>query len=406
MKKSNNMHIIIPLYWITLLLWQVFRPVSNHSVIDIGIKILLLGGLLFFVLFKTATNRIDIGLLFLLCVYTLTQLLSLWYGKIGIDFSGLINLFFTFSICFSFYILNVKYVIHTGEMIFLSKIVIGIVTLLCLYTDMFEFNGLRSAIHANSGYGMAISSLLASNHEFGLYLTMGIASCIFLLTKLTIGKRGKGICLLFCVYFLLHLLLTFSRTSLISIFMAVFIWFFVLKKYRLLYSGILVGLFFFTVLNASWRQFFLQIILRVQSDGNRKHLLNEGLHFFFKGSAWDMIFGVGPQRTIKLAEQISINTSFHNAYITVLLSGGIIMFIFLILVLGSSVFNSIKTLKINRVDGTYLLSLNIIMLLYMWAQTPVIFSSDLVSTILTFFCIIIPKYYSNVYLVKKIETGT
>lgn len=54
-----------------------------------------------------------------------------------------------------------------------------------------------------------------------------------------------------------------------------------------------------------------------------------------------------------------------------------------------------KVLRYNKYDGAYMLAASTIMLLYMWGQTPIIFTSDLISSMLTFYCVIIPKYYFN-----------
>lgn len=394
-KQSSYMHIIVSIYWILLLFWQVFRPVENRSIIDIGFKILMLATLLIYVILKSYYNKINMVGLVLLVLYLLTQVISHWNSFDIFKISHLIDLIFTACMVFTFIILNSTYIINRDEMIIFSKIIVSVVLVLCVYADVFQFGQIINALRTTTGYANAVSSMMASNHEFGLYLSFGILSYRFLISKSKGKPRNIIIYYSLMSLFFFNLILTFSRTALISMVFAALISVILMKKHRLTILSLAGMLILIILMNAELRKFFYDIVLRVEFDGNRGTLLEGGLTFFAKGSIFEKMFGVGQSNTVQYARQISPSSSFHNGYITILLNGGLSMILFLLIIIISNIKNGLKTFQYDKYDGAYLLAGTVIMLLFMWGQTPVIFSSDLVSSMLTFYCIIVPKYYFN-----------
>jgi len=399
MIKSSKkfMHYIFPVYWVLLLLWQTFRPVENRSMADIGVKALLLGSMLTFVVLKSFHKKINpAGLLFLF-LYTLFQILSHWNNYDIFKLSYLIDIVFSFSIIFTFLILNYDYVITKDEMILFSKIMAGTVFALCVYADIFRFETIIAALKTSSGYLNAVKSILASNHEFGLYLSFGIVSCVFLIFNSQNSLKKKLLYSFLIILFTFNLILTFSRTSLASVTIAAVLFIHAMKKHR--FAFLCIGLMILAVifLNTDLREYFLKIVLRVQHDGNRFNLIKGGLKYYAGGNLKDILIGVGPTGSQMYVREISGGRNFHNGYITVLITGGLSMMMFFLYIAFCNINNGIKTLRYDRCSGAYMLAANAIMLLYMWGQTPVIFSPDLVSSMLTFYCIIVPRYFYNLY---------
>ncbi|NLK75323.1 MAG: O-antigen ligase family protein [Clostridiales bacterium] len=376
-------------------MWQVFRPVENRSIIDIGVKIVMLGSLLTYVILKSYYNKINLNAMLLLSLYAFTQMISLRNNYDIFNFSYFVDLIFTVSMVFCFMILNSDHIINKEEMILFSKIIVAIVFVLCIFADVFQFDKIINALRTTTGYANAVSSVIASNHEFGLYLSFGIISCVFLLSKSNGSKKNNIIYNLLIALFFFNLILTFSRTSLLSVLIALFISIMMMRRYRLAFIGAVIIIVLIIILNPDLRDYFYHIVLRVDHDGNRGNLLKGGFTYFAEASILEKIFGVGQSRTILYAREISISSNFHNGYITILLNGGLTMIIFFIIIVFDNIYNAIKTMKYDKYDGAYLLAASIVMLLYMWGQTPLIFSSDLVSSMLTFYCIVIPKYYYN-----------
>jgi len=393
--KRLFMHFVIPIYWVLLMLWQILRPVENRSITDIGVKALLLGSLLSYVVLKSYCRKINLtGLLFLI-LYTLLQVLSHLNNYDLFKISCIIDIIFSFCIIFAFLILNNDYVITKDELILFSRIIVGIVFVLCIYADLFQFDKIIAAINTKSGYFNAVSSIVATNHEFGLYLSFGITSCGFLLfnSKGTLWKKIKYYFLIALFFF--NMILTFSRTSLASVILATAIAIFAMKKHRLAFFCLTFLMIIGILLNDNLKDFIFNIVLRVHHDGNREVLVRGGLSYYIRGSIRDILIGVGPSQTVLYAGEISDSVNFHNAYITILLNGGLAMMMFFLYIVVDNLGNGFKVLRYSRCDGAYMLAVCIVMLLYMWGQTPVIFSPDLVSSMLTFYCIIIPKYYYN-----------
>lgn len=394
-QKQQFIHLIFPIYWILLLLWQLFRPVENRSFLDIGFKTLLFGTMLIYVILKSYFNKINIAGMMLLALYTLLQFISHWNNFDLFKVSYLIDIVFSFCMIFTFLILNSSNVITRDELIIFSKIITGVVLVLCIYADVFQFQKLLAAIKSADGYSNAISSLLASNHEFGLYLSFGIVSVTFLLANCKGVVWQKIMYSFFIALFFFNLIFTFSRTSLISVLIAGAIAVNTMKKYRLAFISIVLLFAGIILMSQDLRDFILYAVLRVHHDGNRSILLKGGIEYFLKGSIKDKLIGVGPSQTLRYVREISSSINFHNGYITILISGGLSMMMFFLYIVIDGFCRGFKVLRYNKYDGAYMLAASTIMLLYMWGQTPIIFTSDLISSMLTFYCVIIPKYYFN-----------
>lgn len=400
-KHANNqlrIYLLIPIYWVTVLLWQVFRPVANRSFIDVAFKLLFLISIVSYIIIKSLYNKVNLNKLFILFLYIISQIITLSLNHDITNITCLVDPVFSIILSFVFFILISDYKIDTSQMIIYSKIMIGIVLILCFYADVFQFNKIMNALHTTSAYSNAVSSFVKSNHEFGLYLCFGIASCVFCIMNKPVRK---------IIYYILiglfsfNILLTFSRTSLLSIVISGVLVIFMRKKHLLLFFLSVIVMSLIVVFNPQINNFVFNIILRLNHDAGRSRLITGGIKIFLSGSIPEMVFGIGYSSTGEAAKNIIGNHSFHNAYIMILLDGGIIMMLFFLLIVVTSIINSIKCIKLNRNAGIYMLMTIIIALLYMCAQTPIIFCSDLLSFMITSFTFIIPKYYYNSIISQK-----
>ena len=92
----------------------------------------------------------------------------------------------------------------------------------------------------------------------------------------------------------------------------------------------------------------------------------------------------------------------HDAYLSILLTGGIFMFIAFIAVILLGLYYSFRCIRINQSIGSLLLAYQVFSLLYMIAQTPILFYSSLDCFFLTMITIMIPKYvYNHMLSVKR-----
>jgi O-antigen ligase len=395
-EKNNNdrikVYLIIPFYWCILLLWQVFRPVANRSLIDVAFKLLFLLSMIGYIVIKSLYNKINLTKLLLLIVYALCQIATLVGNNDAVNRSNFVDPIFSIILFFVFFILISDSLISTRQMVLYSNIMIVIVCILCFYADFFQFDKIMNALHTTSAYSNAVSSILVSNHEFGLYLCFGIASCTFCIMN---KPNKKLIYYIMIVLFSLNLILTFSRTSLLSIIVSGVLVILVRKKHLTIFTLAVIAIGLIVSFNPEVNNFVFNIVLRVNTTSSRSDLYIAGINLFMNGGFFEKLFGIGYNNTIEAAKLFIGNNSFHNAYITILLNGGIMMMLFFLLIVMKSMIISIKCIKLNKSAGVYMIMVLIIALFYMGTQTPIIFSSDLLSFMITSFTFIVPKYYYN-----------
>ncbi len=389
-KIRLNMTSMMYNYWIVIILWQTFRPVANRSLVDVLVKIVCFAALCIYGYnrknFKNTKSVAICSILFLV-----TQVVT--YATDSINSSTVITGVFMFAQILVFLIFLRSATISGEEIAEFGNWTIIWAMIMCVYNVVFNASRFVKLFSASAGaYGSECKSFLYSNHEFSIYIT---AAIIFLVWKLINKSYNKYAAFAMLGFFALNLLSTYSRTSILGCIAAVVVLFFYYNKK---YFGILCGVIAacaIAIFSIPWlKGFVLNKIFKgsfeasggIIDEGRANMYLHE-IEFFKSGNGFQKIFGHG---------YVSGTASGgHNAYLYILNIGGIVMFAFFALIIVWSIVNSFRCIKHNRVVGSVCLGLQVYSLVYMAAQTPILFFSTMDSYFITMIAVLVPMYCLN-----------
>lgn len=390
------------LYWILLMAWQTLRTTSNRSIIDILVKVALIVFLSYSVLKIRLPNSLKN--MFLLFIFALYMVMLLFIKEPSISPESIIVYCFPILFSYLFLVHAYNYSLSINSYIrFLNSVIIAVLVMVG-YTFIFDFNNLLKAMSATSAYGNELTSFFISNHEYALYLFLGIQSCMFCYQFfIDTDRRKKGKYLLLAGLFLVNLILTFSRTALLGVLVLAFVFLLTGKNNRtkrmlifLLIMSIAVLLFI-----PALRDFFVKIVLSDNDDAGRIGMWNYGLELFKDSAFIEKLTGQGFTKITDMLFIFSQHKNFHNSYIQVLLQYGMIGLSFLIGLILSSVINGIRVFRKNRFIGAMFISMTLSTAAYMFTNTTIIMQSNIDSYILTIFVIILPIYVKNAIYSNK-----
>lgn len=392
-KEAKNISYVLFMYWLVVILWQTFRPVANRSLVDTAVK---MGVFLAVVLYAYSNRSEKFSSVFTgtFLFFIATQFCTFYVDRGNITTGNLITVVFMLMQIFVFFgwCRNARIEIFNLEWfcIQLNRIVL----IMCLYNMIFNWNRFSIVFSLNSGaYGYECRSFLYSNHEFALYTAAAIISLTWLLISEKI-KFGKASVLY--IIFILNILSTYSRTALLGCGGAILVLLlFYSKKIfawiagigALLYSIVLSNDYLYTLV-------FVKILkgsfIGGEIDDGRDSMYEMEWDAFVNADILQKIFGHGYGGASQFPG--------HDAYLVILLTGGIIMFLWFAFVIFLGIYSSLKIMKNNKSVGSLMLGFQILSLLYMVAQTPILFYSTMDSFFITSIAVLIPYYVANGYL--------
>lgn len=399
---KHNISNSIFLYWIMLMAWQIFRTTSNRSIIDILIKVALIVFLSYSVLKIRLPNSLKN--MFLLVIFAFYMVMLLFIKEPSISAESIIVYCFPILFSYLFLVHAYNYRLSINSYVrFLNSVIIAVLVMVG-YTFIFDFNNLIKALSATSAYGNELTSFFISNHEYALYLFLGIQSCLFCYQFfIDTNRRKKGRYLLLTGLFLINLILTFSRTALLGVFVLVFVFLLTgknakTKKVLFLFSLLIIATLLFI---PNLREFFIKIVWSDNNDAGRIEMWNYGLELFKNSTFFEKLTGQGFTKITDMLFIFSQHKNFHNSYIQVLLQYGIIGVSFLIGLILSSFVNGIRVFRKNRFIGAMFISMTLSTAAYISTNTTIIMQSNIDSYILTIFVIILPIYVKNAIYSNK-----
>lgn len=403
--KENTRHSLgnsVYLYWILLMAWQTLRTTSNRSIIDILIKVALIVFLSYSVLKIRLPNSLKN--MFLLVIFAFYMVMLLFIKEPSISAESIIIYCFPILFSYLFLVHAYNYRLSINSYVrFLNSVIIAVLVMVG-YTFIFDFNNLIKALSATSAYGNELTSFFISNHEYALYLFLGIQSCLFCYQFfIDTNRRKKGRYLLLTGLFLINLILTFSRTALLGVFVLVFVFLLTgkntkTKKVLFPFSLLIIATLLFI---PNLREFFIKIVLSDNDDAGRIEMWNYGLELFKNSTFFEKLTGQGFTKITDMLFIFSQHKNFHNSYIQVLLQYGIIGVSFLIGLILSSFVNGIRVFRKNRFIGAMFISMTLSTAAYIFTNTTIIMQSNIDSYILTIFVIILPIYVKNAIYSNK-----
>lgn len=406
MKKSslfNNsikkIHMVLFIYWFILVIWQNIRSGDNRSGMDVIIKVSLLLFLVCCYLFKS--HKVNKNTLLISYIWFFCYLVTFFKDKSGFNLGIIIPYVFPVLFFFLTFALGNRFEITKKELLVFLNCNIATVLYMVIYALIFCTDQFVNALSLQNAYGNELSSFLISNMEYGMYLLFGVIACIICLElNEKLNKFQKIFYYFVIVLFVINLVLTFSRTSIIAfvLLMLLYVFFAKSKKTKKIILFLFVIAIIAIFVSPSLQDFFANIVFKGNANSGRSDLANLGLNVFQNSSLDRKIFGNGFSNISDMIELLSSHKNTHNGYIQVLITTGICG---LIIIVGILVTQFIANLKFLRQTKKYSFLLILyagsvlIAAVYMMISTCTIFYSNIDAYYLTIMAFIVPKYVRN-----------
>lgn len=378
-------------YWILVIIWQTFRPVANRSIVDMLVKLSLFGMVAIYGYNRRNRRNaywITVGTLF----FCMSQIITVISDRLTLGTAITVMFMIIEIIIFLIWLRNEP--ISYCDIEWFGESLIGIAVIMAIYNIIFNTSRFLSVFVGSGGaYGNESKSFLYSNHEFALYLS---AAIIFAIWFFVIKKNSGFKTLLILGLLISNLMSTYSRTAILGVLAAILVlMFYAGVKY---FAGILLiygiaGILIFSLPKLNYIVFYKILKDSYEQSGTlldagRSSMYLEEWEFFKNGNLFQLLFGHG---------YVGNNIGGHDAYLTLLNTGGIIMFSFFVVVLLWAVRKSFYCLRYDKRIGSLMLGLQILTMLYMFAQTPILFFSTMDSYFITVLAIMLPLYSANYF---------
>ncbi len=380
-------------YWTILVAWQNISRSETRSNIDIVIKI---GLLLYFTVFYLKRSSVLHSNILLVFVIGATLMITATRSE---DFSLSILISYIYPLLFMTMVYSIgnHFVIIQKHLIIFCNWIIVVVLYASIYALIFCREQFVNAFSVSNAYGNELSSFFISSHEYGLYLVAGIVSSFLCLTISPAISPAKALFYIAALaVFAVNLILTFSRTSLLSL--AIFLIIFAvfgkgsLRRWIIVLS---ISCIIIVFCSPKLSSFVFDIVLKGNNLAGRDTLFDAAIDYYASGSFVDKLFGFGITSSRDLFSSTLNHGSVHNAYLQILLYYGAIGLSALVLFLLSQIMTNIRLFRKNRFWGSIFLGLNLSAAAIMFTNTTIIFTSPIDSYFLTIFMFIVPKYVRN-----------
>ena len=388
----RNVSFMFVVYWGILVLWQNVSGAEARGTIDLLIKVGLMAYFVCFYLLQARTFKVKGLLVFLLAM----SLMITASTESQLSLSNIVAYAYPVIILFVVYGLGDNLQINRTQLLAFCNCVIGITLYAAVYAVIFCWDQFAGALSLDYAYGNELSSFFISNFEYGMYLVAAIVSALLCLSLTPNRTIGKSLFYMAAIaLFAVNLILTFSRTSILSlaVFLFVYLWLGKRKWRKWFFLFAIIVLVLFAIPKIS--RFVIEIVFKNDNMAGRDVLFERGLQYYQSGSIVEKIFGFGISETYQYFDKHYDHGSVHNGYLQILLYYGAVGMLSLLGFLLCQVVGSIKLLRKDRMVGVAVLGLNLSAMLIMVTTTATIFNSSIDSFFLTIFFIITPKYIKN-----------
>lgn len=404
MKKNNRFVIYLFAFFLLTMLLQMFNITNENTPQDAIYKNMILVLFTILAIIYAAKNKIRFKSNYFIVIFLffISQLLT---GIINKDFSSVsLGTFYTYIyptlIMVIFILIFGNKSLSELQLKQLFDYIILFSIYMCFYNFIFNFNSLSKIFTIASSYDLKLSSFLDNRNSFAGYLLFGAIANI---ANIYITNNKNKFYYLSLAFIIINMLITMSRTAMLSLIIFLFSLVFLSKDKKKIYHLIIIILFlmFIILISSKLRYFVFNNLIRYSSGlTGRDKLLKIGIDIFLGGN---ILFGNGYVNPTKIVYSIAGNGSFVNTYVTMLVNGGIVMIMFFII----SIIFSYKNIKSIKKDNKklYIIFMSVIIsyLVYAVGENLRIFAKDMNNYLATLYTILLPLYLLNYYNKNKIE---
>ena len=401
--KSYSLYKILFVYMVATNLLQILLIDSKGNIYDSLWKIFTLGMLILYAIFKSFKNNLKISKrkMFFWGIFVLLSLIVLIFNGDIIDFNSSIMVSFLFPLIssFIFLVLFGQLSMNKVDLKKFLQLFIFYVLYMCIYNMVVNYDMITNFMNITSAYQVDIASFYNNRNTFAYYLIFGIICVTVMLKTYDANKKIYGFILLIFVF---NILLTLSRTAILSVIIFYLLLFFYNSKTKHKFIFCLSVFLCLTVVFTvpSLNSFISNNIIRAESGvTGRSSVWNFGIELF-KNSNILVGLGYDEPHAILTRSYFEIS-SFHSTFLTILLCGGIFLFSGFV---GIIIFSFVTAFNIKKYDrnlGLFFISIIIVYLCYSVTESQIIFFPSSTNFIATTFVCLIPNYILNSFKEKS-----
>lgn len=278
------------------------------------------------------------------------------------------------------------------EILCFYRIYAYFILLASIYNMVIHFNSLIH-ITSLSVYGSEdISSFFDNKNTFGVYLIFGVLAST-ILNILTQEKKW----LLYSFIFLINELMAMCRTAIVLSITMTVLALLIDRKRRLrnilIFTIILFAGFLLVARNGAINYYITSTLFGSQTSIDARSEYIESL--LPMASGIHLWFGYGTKGAMALAQQYMGNAYYHNGYLKVLISGGILKLVIEFMAIALSLRYACKCMYIDRTIGNLCLLSVLVYLIYNMVESVVLFDKPVVAIITVMFILSMPILFYN-----------
>ncbi|WP_379970600.1 O-antigen ligase family protein [Ectobacillus sp. sgz5001026] len=391
-QNKGNLLIIFFAYYIAIFIPQILHiPTSINTLYKGAILLIFLG----YFLIRYMRFKISLKPIMLALILFLIQIISFCYSLKFIEYNKYINdniniIILPLYIIIFYSILHDKGV-NKHDLCKFIKYFIVFMIIACVVNIIMNIHNITNFFSITTGYEYNMASFFDNRNTFGIYLSYAIIGGVYVR-----GFEQKKYIDFVLVLLLMNLLLTLSRTAIISTCV------FLLSYYLIISKNIISKLVIIITLSCivyiglsidSVSNFLYNVLFRVESGtAGRDEVWLSALNFYTENN---IFFGTGYGVGSTYMDNMTLHKSFHNGYISTLVTGGIALSIFYLLLIVYTVRINLKILKVDHVMGAYFIGIMICYLISALTEENVLLTSSGLSFLISIFVLILPKLYYN-----------
>lgn len=292
--------------------------------------------------------------------------------------------------------------IDRNDVLLFYKIYSYFICIASIYNMIVHYNSLIHITSLTVYNSEDICSFFDNKNTFGVFLIFGILATMIL--KI-ITKQNKW--LLLSVIFLLNEIMAMCRTAIILSVVMLAISFFVDKRNRIKNAIIFLCILFVVrhliINNQTINRFIFETLFgsTTSMDARSGYIdsllpLSKSIHFWF---------GYGHDGAMDLAKLYTGNSYYHNGFLKVIMSGGIIKLGLELMAILFSVYYGIKCLRLDRRIGNLCILSSFVYVIYTCVESVVLFDTPVVAIMSVMFIISMPIIFYNCILNERKYRG-
>ena len=279
-----------------------------------------------------------------------------------------------------------------NDILIFYKIYVCFILMASIYNMIVHYNSLFHITSLSVYNTNNICSFFDNKNTFGVYLIFGVLATTILKV---ITKQNKWSFI--SIIFLLNELMAMCRTAIILSVIMIVISFFVDNRNRIKNTTIFMCILFIALYlifkNQTINRFIFETLFSSTTSLDARSGYIDSLLPFAKGTHfW---FGYGNDGALELAKNYTGNSYYHNGYLKVMMSGGIIKLALELIAILFSVHYGKKCRRFDKCIGNLCLLSSFVYVIYIFAESVVLFDKPVVAIMAVMFIISMPVMFYN-----------